>query len=119
MCFETTKTARVKIAKTDIKCWKVLYPQIDGRIFSYTPNKTTKTVKLEKMRTEEGITDTKTSPQCYIIGRGYHSYKTLKDAKKSILMSETKKIYMFIIPKGAHYYKNKTEYVSETIILIK
>ena len=87
MCFNTTKTARVKIAKKDIECWKFLNPDFtaffdnDGRdIFLYEKGKKNDVIKIEK---EIRNVD----PFYYIefvyeINAGYHSYKTEKIAIK-------------------------------------
>jgi hypothetical protein len=113
MCFETTKSAKAKIATEDIVCYKILYPKFFRHSFEspcenfhYTPNKTTKQVTIKLVG------------KC--INKGYHSYKTKNIAKRSILFSaDSHEIYKFIIPQGTRYYKNKTEYVSETIILVE
>jgi len=108
MCFETTKSAKAKIAKTDIECWKVLHkwnsaPCQRMRYFKGKRNPDVKIILESYMRD-------------YFIGPGYHSYKSLELAKESYLnYSYIKK---FIIPTGTRYFENKTEYVSETIILI-
>lgn len=111
MCFETTKTARAKIAKTDIKCWKYLdagnYSPCYG-LFRYEKGKPCSDVELNIIETCESDTG-------HGITAGYHSYKT-KNSAPYWLRSDTF-VKRFIIPVGTRYYENKTEYVSETIIL--
>ena len=52
------------------------------------------------------------------IDNGYHSYKELKTAQV-FEKHENSSVYEFKIPKGAKYYKNDTEIVSNQIIYIK
>ena len=113
MCFVTTESVKAKIAKNDIKCWKVLFPRLGGNkyespveSFHYHPGRKTKKVILNKVNSR-------------IINEGYHSYITKKDAENSSLMCGSKEIYKMIIPKGTRYFSNSTEYVSETIILVQ
>jgi hypothetical protein len=111
MCFITTTKARAKIAKTDIKCWKYLFPYYAGRKyesacvwnFSYTPNVLMQHIDIKK----EGS----------LINEGYHSYKSKETSDNA--KNPQHETYLFIIPKGTRYYENNTEYVSETIMLVK
>jgi hypothetical protein len=110
MCFETSKTAMAKVAKSDIECWKAVY-LFNGKIlsacedFEYVKNIIQLKITLEKH-------------QSYSFGweirYGYHSCKSLKEAKSWPSYLTVKK---FIIPKGTLYFSNRREYVSETIIL--
>ena len=111
MCFETTKSAKAKIAKTDIECWKILYSELNGKkyeslceYFHYHPGRATKRVIIKKEITE--------------INEGYYSFKTRITAEDDWMMGHSKKIYKMIIPAGTRYFENNTEYVSETIILV-
>jgi hypothetical protein len=113
MCFETTKSAKAKIAKTDIKCWKYLdedntppcYPEHG---FVYRKDVINEKVSLQITNADEIGTGAE-------IREGYHSYKK-KDSAPDWLRHDTF-VKRFIIPAGTRYYENKTEYVSETIIL--
>lgn len=124
MCFYTTKTARTKIAKEDIKCWKVLadgnasYCQMrQQKHFQYYTGQITDSVILKKNRSSDFYDG-------YIINEGYHSFKTSDIADLDIAVNikygiETGEKHRFIIPKGAYYFSNKSEYVSSTIMLIE
>ena len=121
MCFETTKSARAKIAKTDIECWKCLKksfynPCSGGGIIrtKYQKDFLNPIVEMRKAN------PTWTCAECEI-NEGYHSLKSLKLAR---VMREIKHWYLkgtiikkLIIPAGTRYYENKTEFVSETIIM--
>lgn len=48
------------------------------------------------------------------IETGFHSCKSIQEAKKWGL--NNKKLVTFYIPKGAKYYENDTEYVSDQIV---
>ena len=112
MCFETTESAKAKIAKTDIECWKYLnengIPYINSSKGTYIPKKRNPIIHLEK--------------DCNEIKEGYHSYKTRNRCKSELdwweRVANKGIIKKFIIPKGTRYFSNRTEYVSETIILV-
>jgi len=124
MCFKTTKSAGAKIAKTDIKCWKVI--NRDGTnalsrtclhipMIKYEKNKACKKEKLRK--TYDAFYGT------FVIDEGYHSFHSKNDAIFDVRdgLSVEKGFYCyrkFIIPKGTRYFSNRTEYVSETIIML-
>jgi hypothetical protein len=114
MCFHTEKPARVKKAKTDIECWKVLTEENRPFYFTEYPpyEKGVVNPKIKLLRRER------------IIEKGYHSFKTRNVSGCRPLASnqvdehpETFK--KFIIPAGTKYYENNTEYVSETIMLVE
>lgn len=110
MCFITSRTARAKIAKEDIICFKCLYEPNDSIIFHhrfYKGRSSPKTSLVKKYDSYDGT---------YGIHHGYHSFKTEKDARTSGYFYD--KIAKFVIPKGTRYYSNHTEYVSEQIKLI-
>ena len=117
MCFNTTKSARAKIAKTDIECWKYLFPDnsppfpgVHGINTPYQQNEISEKVKIRK----NGFCS---------IDKGYHSYKNentcINNSKHySEWMDIEVIIKKFIIPAGTCYYENSKEYVSETIIML-
>jgi hypothetical protein len=113
MCFETTKSAKAKIADKDIECWKAV-EIVNGQVISACQNYLYKkgiaqpTVQIEKSFMWDE----------YEISYGYHSCRTLKEANTWLIGTNGLSIHKFIIPKGTRYYSNRTEYVSETIILI-
>jgi len=107
MCFTTRKNARAKIAKTDIECWKVLQmlnkSPCEG--YRYHRNKINPKVQIKKLAGNINIQE------------GYHSYKSLQFAYNTIFSYSY--VRRFIIPAGTRYFENKTEYVSETIMLMQ
>lgn len=109
MCFYTTKTARAKIAKTDIECWKRLKPNKTPLFYSHLPrylkNKKSPKIKIHK--------------HFDVVEQGYHSFKTRHIVELFTCFLGESCVHKFIIPKGTRYYENETEYVSETIILVK
>jgi hypothetical protein len=124
MCFNTTKSARAKIAKTDIECWKCLlkdytnlYRYAIGRVIIYKKGVKQLLVSIKKERI---YNDTER-----IIDEGYHSFKDkicankLKREYPSIGFRKDIIIKKFIIPIGTRYFENETEYVSETIMLVE
>jgi len=117
MCFQTTKSARAKIAKTDIECWKIItrsghnsFSICFGKKIKYVVGILQPTVNILK----------KCIFERYEIYKGYHSYKSLKIAKEDLVgcKGDYDRYKKFIIPAGTRYFENKTQYVSETIILI-
>ena len=113
MCFETTKSAKAKIAKTDIECWKFLNPNgspyINVMKGIYIPKRRNAIIHLKKDSNNE-------------IKEGYHSYKTRNRCKSELdwweRVANKGIIEKFIIPTGTRYFSNRTEYVSETIIML-
>jgi hypothetical protein len=112
MCFNTT--SKVRIAKTNILCFKVLRKTRSGRLYSpimdkYKWDLKQKVVKdFENYHTVEGQI------------HGIHTFRTFKDARN---MSNHRNsfnsfyTYRMMIPKGALYYQNGTQYLSNKIIL--
>ena len=54
-----------------------------------------------------------------IVNNGFHSFKTLKDLKKSVLWSLEYTVAKFIIPKGSTVIINDTQIVSNKIMFYK
>jgi hypothetical protein len=122
MCFETTESAKLKIAKKDIKCWKVLdgnlapfFSTDHGYNSPYIENKRNIKVKIEKVLRRTSI------GKRFVVNEGYHSFRSLLSANMFAQgwSSWSSEIRIFIIPKGTRYFSNRTEYVSETIILVE
>ena len=115
MCFITTKQSRPRKAKEDIFCWKILNSDYTPLFHSqYSPYKSgilNPIVKLIKYSD-----DCDSNLTSYIIEEGYHSYHTEDIAINNRRFNEFI-IAEFVIPKDTLYYKNKEEYVSETIIM--
>jgi hypothetical protein len=126
MCFETTKSAKAKIAKTDIECWKVvnrdltnvfsrhLKDRFDANPVRYESEKAMPKIVIKKEVSDFWYGDMQ-------INKGYHSF--IKKPLLKILREwkvDNKKIiiHKFIIPTGTRYFENKTEYVSESIMML-
>jgi len=117
MCFTTDKKTRSKVAKTDIEVWKAMYMNHITEVllsavkaYYYKPGKLQPVIKLRKHTIGSDF------PWMYSqINEGYHSHTTPHHASKWA----HDEIVKFIIPKGTRYYKNDTDYVSETIKLAK
>lgn len=54
-----------------------------------------------------------------VVENGFHSFRTLKDLKKSILWSSNYAVAKFIIPKGSTVIINDTQIVSNKIMFYK
>lgn len=54
-----------------------------------------------------------------VVYNGFHSFKTLKDLKKSVFWSSEYAVAKFIIPKGSTVIINDTQVVSDKIIFYK
>ena len=54
-----------------------------------------------------------------IVENGFHSFRTLKNLKESILWYSTSDVAKFIIPKGSTVIINDTQIVSDKIIFYK
>lgn len=54
-----------------------------------------------------------------VVDNGFHSFKTLKDLKKSVFWSTEYAVAKFIIPKGSTVIINDTQVVSDKIIFYK
>lgn len=54
-----------------------------------------------------------------VVDNGFHSFKTLKDLKKSVFWSSEYAVAKFIIPKGSTAIINDTQVVSDKIIFYK
>ena len=121
MCFETTKSARAKIAKTDIECWKVI--KKDFYPLYWSDNFRTKKQARKYIRNKlcNRVLFSYCNGKNYrVIELGYHSCKEKDGIKISSIMFYHENdgiICKFIIPAGTRYYENETEYVSETIIM--
>lgn len=114
MCFNICKQWQgiPSVAKKDIVCYKILG---EGRSYYYDY----KYINNYKQPEVKLIVRTKYGHELFI-DEGYHSYKSKSIAKQWVPgYSQCLKYYSiveFIIPKGATYYENDSEYVSSTII---
>lgn len=110
MCFHASKSAKCKVAEENIVCYKVLVEDDLSAIYCYKffKGKLNPTIDLNIKRARTYMA---------IINKGYHSYKTIRIALHCGFAWDH--IGKFIIPKGATYYSNRTEYVSDQIIFVE
>ena len=123
MCFEARKTVKARIAEKDIICYKIIRsdntPWYSGTHHCTTPYK----INGDNIKVKITPISSPEYESSININKGYHSYITRNGATNnwSYLMNNSKemKISRFIIPVGTIYYRNRKEYVSETIKLIE
>ena len=117
MCLTNLTTKKPLIAEKDIICWKVVIIENEEILSSYKNFKYTFNELFEEELMKKSNGD---------ISKGFHSFKTKKDAKwESTLWGDDSNevVVKCIIPKGAKYYeglfgKDKA-YASNSIKLIK
>jgi hypothetical protein len=125
MCFEVRLQTEAIKAKQDIICYKVISvnnaPWFKGTHGCEIPYKINGDNKRVKIKPYEG--ENNDERIVLKIDKGYHSFITRHGAENlwSYKMTSRKenKISRFIIPAGTIYYQNRSEYVSENIILIE
>lgn len=116
MCFYIKEGSGVKVANQDIVCYKKLNPVWFGLLGYKSP--------IFGFFYRKGVTYVSKLSIFYdSIEKGLHSYKDLDFAKITVFCykeSDRKylKFYKFIIPKGAEYYENDTEYCSNQIKMV-
>lgn len=126
MCFIIhPKHQKVKIAKKDITCYKVVLPILKAYYynkFKYTLNQLTPKVRLIKHKYINLILFSKDYRiRTQEINKGYHSFTSLHTAKlRMYTFFPVSIILKCTISKGTRYYYNPTEkeYVSATILPI-
>jgi len=118
MCFEI-KTNRKLTAKKDIVCYKMLNRDMTSfyRIIFMKDNSFTGKYIIDKLYCEKDRTDIFTcNSSIYHITIGFNSCRTKKRANLMLynrLARSEGIIVKGIIPKGACYYVNDEEYVSD------
>ena len=114
MCFWSSPSAKAKVAKTDIVCWKVFARDlIKNQIIIHPVYMSNYTYKLGEVQPIENLEKDDIDDS---IRNGYHSYRTLGHAGG--WSAGRHHIRECVIPKGATYYSNRDgEYVSSTIIV--
>jgi hypothetical protein len=120
MCFETTKSAKARIAKIDIECWKFINDD-NTNCFSHLTGRRKVTYKESRKMKLIGLPDSLERDSS--VSKGYHSYVSVAVAKQArkwlnFNMFKIQVLKKFIIPAGTRYFENKTEYVSETIMML-
>lgn len=131
MCFEknlsknTKRIPKPQVADKNITVYKVINNFGWGWFYSLIINDKkepwTKGFEYEELTPFAGCRIYKSCSSVYPIlnieGNAFHSKKTRKEAAKIRYIRE--KVVTMIIPKGALYYENDTEYVSNRIIYPK
>jgi len=134
MCFELNAKSKELIAKRDIVCYKLLVERQDGTITSpflqtdyklnylhYADSELQDKFKFEVYKSPYN------SDHLGSIAQGLHTYRRFKSGyedykyenhlRYDIPMSKRFVHIKCVIPKGAKYYKNKTEYVSDRLFV--
>jgi len=122
MCFYIDNNNRKRLAKRDITCYKKLKndlrPEYDyNYAFKYKLNTLFNDSKeIDILEITDGSFE-----DDIIINKGFHSYIKKPYIKKpyNLYNFYSTTTVKCIIPKGAYYYKNKTEYVSDKIKIIE
>ena len=129
MCFRSKKFPKLKIAKRNITCYKVLSKDLSSPFMleEYVVNEV-KESSLDKIE-RDYLNDT------YNIEEGLHSYTAnckfvkfdcggffqvrTKFDKQIMIYLDSYTVFKSIIPKGARYYcNNDGEYVSDKLIVL-
>lgn len=132
MCFDinpkSKKERTLWQATEDIVCYKILKKEVDGNLYGciysnyrYIPNKVSKSKLLIPENGNYLITED-FMKQCenWEINEGFHSFKSLDESEKWSLFPFSSYFFCkFIIPKGAYFYENKIQYVSNKIKLVE
>lgn len=119
MCLITRNSIPI-IAKKDIICYKIYNKTEEGYLSS---------PYLGYIASMQNFTELEPNPigsdHKYIINKGFHSFKHLKNAKLDVqfypFLYTDNIIYKCIIPKGSKYYRGlfagRVSYCSESLIL--
>lgn len=121
MCFYTRISAnsrkpKPKVAIQDIECWKIILKTGKGLFFSMRDKegKLMKWVKgwhyYETDKTKQFTLSKDYS--LWTISKGFHSYKK----EESAVPCSSEKRIRCVIPKGALYYENDSQYCSNEIV---
>lgn len=119
MCFKISIGEKAKIAERNIPCFKFLKVFKEKRTLILTSpfqGTTWEEKKINKLKKKFSQKATSRS-----ISTGFHSLKSISSAiefgKKKRAKEKNWELFKFIIPKGSFYRVNKTEYVSNSIML--
>lgn len=119
MCFRTTillnNTPKALVAKEDIECWKVLTNYFRSPMRS-SMQWTAGWHYFITNKNPFSFSKTYTY-RVWNIERGLHSFKSLYHAKRYFNNNtHAYKYVKMIIPKGAKYFVNKSQYVSSDLV---
>ncbi len=118
MCFKLRyEDKKPRVAKQDIVCWKILRMDNRSPMYDLVIDRKEEAWTPGYIYWEKSQTFRKSSISQYKVNGGcFHSKRMRKLAKISWIMDDgDKKVVKMIIPKGAKYYENDEEYVSDTI----
>lgn len=131
MCFEKQVKRFLKphIAKEDITCYKIIIFE-DEQIKSQTNYYPYQLGELNKLEDDldphyfdETYRPAHKRPAIMIISRGFHSFRDVREEDKKNYNKEhvfdAERVVECTIPKGAEYFMNQYEYVSNQIIINK
>ena len=105
-----TEDKSLKVAEKNIICYKRVNTHKAGYVTSFLISFP---YKFGKLYTENNWESTKNDViSAGVAIFGFHSYKKNEPVRKSI-----KQTVRCIIPKGSEYYENKSEYISNSIIV--
>lgn len=115
MCFEINGQRKAKIAKKDITVYKSINKNGFGWLHNIKING-----KVEKWKKGYHYTEPnfpKETEGFQIGSKAFHS--CIKKSSALLHKYSYDKLVEMVIPKGAYYYKNDTEYCSSDIIYVK
>jgi len=116
MCFHIhPRHTRIKTAKKDIACFKVLEKDEEtSRWYSPWQDTEYRNNRLKKAKIDEPSWSDK-------IHQGLHSFSTKSEADFTTSNGFNREVFEAIIPEGSQYYYNpdEEEYVSNQLMVIK
>lgn len=129
MCFKSTKFPKLRIAKRNIPCYKVLSKDLSSPFMleEYVVNeiKETSLGRIERdylndtYDIEEGLHSYTSNCKFVELDCGYFFQVKTKFDKEIMIYGDFYKVFKSIIPKGARYYCNNAgEYVSDKLIVL-
>ncbi len=112
MCFKI-KDRKLRVAKRDIKVYKAIAKSGYGLFYNLRDKKGNVLLWKQGYHYSEKIG----GPRGNFIMRGLHSKRTRYGASKVARWYATdRRIVEMYIPKGAKYYMNRTDYVSNQLV---
>jgi len=115
MCFTKENHNAPKVAQTDILAIKVLRKSPAGRLLSPIRGRTVWGIKRKVLK------DWEKEPSHYSVHTGLHCFKNIEAARREFAHAHDKKTlkyFLVIIPKGARYYENSSQYCSDQMELV-
>ncbi len=118
MCFviRSEKKPKVKIAKKDIRVYKVIGSSGHGIYYNLMGRRDTIIQWKKGYLYKDKIGRLKLFFDLWEINEGLHSFKKRKDANELVISSHGRTIVIMYIPKGAKYYENGHQYLSNQLV---